>query len=167
MLKTSAFGLGFQHLPWDLANVNAWKTMFDPYIDATIWRWFNADSMLCFCWVIAKAKLKHSAEPFPKIFRSLWPFGLWILATPYVLGKACGEWVMLLLLRLTFPGSKQVAYLLLGWRSVSGICPKGIRTRDLPCHNRAHQFLILHDLFEYIGHWWFCWKSNDFCLWIL
>ena len=25
-------GLGFQHLPWNLANVNAWKTMFDPYI---------------------------------------------------------------------------------------------------------------------------------------
>ena len=23
LLKTSAFGLGFQHLPWDLANVNA------------------------------------------------------------------------------------------------------------------------------------------------
>ena len=26
-----AFGLGFQHIPWDLANVYAWKTMFDPY----------------------------------------------------------------------------------------------------------------------------------------
>ena len=32
VLKTAAFGLGFQHLPQDLANVNAWKTMFDPYI---------------------------------------------------------------------------------------------------------------------------------------
>ena len=32
MLKTSAYGLGFQHLPQDLANVNAWNTMFDPYI---------------------------------------------------------------------------------------------------------------------------------------
>ena len=31
-LKTAASGLGFQHLPRDLANVNAWKTMFDPYI---------------------------------------------------------------------------------------------------------------------------------------
>ena len=31
MLKTSACGLGFQHLPRDIANVNAWKTMFDPY----------------------------------------------------------------------------------------------------------------------------------------
>ena len=32
VLKTEASGLGFQHLPRDLANVNAWKTMFDPYI---------------------------------------------------------------------------------------------------------------------------------------
>ena len=32
VLKTAAFGLGFQHLPWDLANVNAWKTMFVPYM---------------------------------------------------------------------------------------------------------------------------------------
>ena len=31
VLKTAAFGLGFQHLPRDLVNVNAWKTMFDPY----------------------------------------------------------------------------------------------------------------------------------------
>ena len=36
MLKTEAYGLGFQHLPWDLANVNAWKSMFDPYINT---RW--------------------------------------------------------------------------------------------------------------------------------
>ena len=32
VLKTMAFSLSFQHLPQDLANVNAWKTMFDPYI---------------------------------------------------------------------------------------------------------------------------------------
>ena len=32
VLKTAAFGLGFQHIPRDLANVNAWKTMFDTYI---------------------------------------------------------------------------------------------------------------------------------------
>ena len=31
VLKTAAFSLGFQHLPQDLANVNAWKTMFNPY----------------------------------------------------------------------------------------------------------------------------------------
>ena len=35
VLKTAASGLGFQHLPRDLANVNAWKTMFDPYNDKT------------------------------------------------------------------------------------------------------------------------------------
>ena len=39
VLKTAAFGLGFQHLPRDLANVNAWKTMFDPFINVdTSWR---------------------------------------------------------------------------------------------------------------------------------
>ena len=31
VLKTAAFGLGVQHLPRDLANVNELKTMFDPY----------------------------------------------------------------------------------------------------------------------------------------
>ena len=31
MLKTLGFALGFQHLPRDLANVNEWKIMFDPY----------------------------------------------------------------------------------------------------------------------------------------
>ena len=31
VLKTAASSLGFQHLPRDLANVNAWKTMFEPY----------------------------------------------------------------------------------------------------------------------------------------
>ena len=31
VLKTSASGLGFQHIPQDQTNVNAWKTMFDPY----------------------------------------------------------------------------------------------------------------------------------------
>ena len=36
MLKTSAYGLGFQHLPRDLANVNAWNTMFDPYIEMLV-----------------------------------------------------------------------------------------------------------------------------------
>ena len=32
VLKTAASGLGCQHLPRDLVNVNALKTMFDPYI---------------------------------------------------------------------------------------------------------------------------------------
>ena len=33
VLKTSGFVLGFQQLPPDLANVNKWKIMFDPYIE--------------------------------------------------------------------------------------------------------------------------------------
>ena len=37
VLKTAVSGLGFQHFPRDLATVNAWKTMFDPYIDV-LWR---------------------------------------------------------------------------------------------------------------------------------
>ena len=32
LLNTSGFALDFQHLPRDLANVNEWKIMFDPYI---------------------------------------------------------------------------------------------------------------------------------------
>ena len=32
VLKTSGFALGFQYLPRDLANVNEWKIIFDPYI---------------------------------------------------------------------------------------------------------------------------------------
>ena len=36
VLKNAAFGLGFQHLPRNPANVNAWKTMFDPYIRLTL-----------------------------------------------------------------------------------------------------------------------------------
>ena len=35
-MKTAVFGLGYQHLPRDLANVNAWKTMFDPHITCNI-----------------------------------------------------------------------------------------------------------------------------------
>ena len=31
VLNTAAFGLGFQHPPRDLTNINIWKTMFDPY----------------------------------------------------------------------------------------------------------------------------------------
>ena len=32
VLKTAAKGRGFQHLPRDLANVNAWKTMLIPIV---------------------------------------------------------------------------------------------------------------------------------------
>ena len=46
VLKTAASGLGFQHLPRDLANVNAWKTMFDPYIHLPIWLLFYTKESL-------------------------------------------------------------------------------------------------------------------------
>ena len=36
VLKTADFGLGFQHLPRVLANVNVCKTMSDPYIKAAL-----------------------------------------------------------------------------------------------------------------------------------
>ena len=42
VLTTAASGLGFQHLPRDLANVNAWKTMFDSYNET------KTDFILCF-----------------------------------------------------------------------------------------------------------------------
>ena len=32
VLKTSGYALGLQHSPRDLANVNEWKIIFDPYI---------------------------------------------------------------------------------------------------------------------------------------
>ena len=38
MLKTSGYALGFQHSPRDLANVNEWKIMFDPYIACASFR---------------------------------------------------------------------------------------------------------------------------------
>ena len=31
--RLKGFALGFQHFPWDLANVYEWKIMFDPSID--------------------------------------------------------------------------------------------------------------------------------------
>ena len=37
VLKSSGFALGFQHLPRDLAKVNEWKIIFDPYI-INVWR---------------------------------------------------------------------------------------------------------------------------------
>ena len=49
VLKAAAFGLGFQHLPRDLANVNAWKTMFNPYI-------VRSEASLGTFWVAKDAK---------------------------------------------------------------------------------------------------------------
>ena len=60
VLKTEAEGLGFQHLPRDLANVNAWKTMFDPYIkNRLIWMLWEHMSEGTFFDVVAKIILYH------------------------------------------------------------------------------------------------------------
>ena len=48
VLKTEASGLGFQHLPRDLANVNAWKTMFDPYSSSLFRRETKQLWLVCF-----------------------------------------------------------------------------------------------------------------------
>ena len=49
VLKTAAFGLGFQHLPRELANVNAWKTMFDPYIHWSLFIFFIFNTTWVVC----------------------------------------------------------------------------------------------------------------------
>ena len=36
-VEAAASGRGFQHLPRDLAKVNAWKSMFDPYINMCLY----------------------------------------------------------------------------------------------------------------------------------
>ena len=36
ILPQEMFAFGFQHLPQDLANVNEWKIMFDPYIKLSL-----------------------------------------------------------------------------------------------------------------------------------
>ena len=45
MLKTSGFAFGFQHLSRDLANVNEWKIMFDPYIIMPVRRHCSARNL--------------------------------------------------------------------------------------------------------------------------
>ena len=59
VLKTAAFGPGFQHLPRDLANVNAWKTMFDPYIIGVFRRNNMSQTVLFLC---AENKPKWSRD---------------------------------------------------------------------------------------------------------
>ena len=63
MLKTSGFALGFQHLPRDLANVNEWKIMFDPYIMQR----FRGNYIDIWCQVRLKRSFDH---PFPLYFDS-------------------------------------------------------------------------------------------------
>ena len=46
VLKILVFSLSFQHLPRDLANVNEWKIIFDPYIE--IYPKLSNSHLICF-----------------------------------------------------------------------------------------------------------------------
>ena len=46
-----ASSYGFQHLPRDLANVNAWKYMFDPHTHAML-----ADALVDICTLFVQRK---------------------------------------------------------------------------------------------------------------
>ena len=48
VLKTEAEGRGFQHLPRDVANVNVWKTMFDPYNESVVVSGIGIKRVDCF-----------------------------------------------------------------------------------------------------------------------
>ena len=69
MLKTAAFGLGFQHLPRDLANVNAWKTMFDLYIEyyTCMYEW-RAKAQMIHCACTERSESAHFAHAQRHIF---------------------------------------------------------------------------------------------------
>ena len=68
VLKTTASGLGFQHLPRDLANVKTWKIIFDPYIivfDASclaLWSTLGEEGAdhFVFRWFVTRASRHHS-----------------------------------------------------------------------------------------------------------
>ena len=73
VLKTG--GLGFQHLPRDLANVNAWKTMFDPYIENLHVKWCSPFT--------STVSAHHIYENILKVMR-------YILILTISLFKVCG-----------------------------------------------------------------------------
>ena len=63
VLKTATFGLGFQHLPGELANVNAWKTMFDSYIIVRSWVSYSTfwmSILKAFCILSQPVDAEHS-----------------------------------------------------------------------------------------------------------
>ena len=78
MLKIWGFALVFQHLPQDLANVNEWKIMFDPYS-------VNDES----------TKMKHWKWPLPMWIRVWWQQHDIFLY--YLLKFACHTVILLIL----------------------------------------------------------------------
>ena len=47
-MKTEGVALSFQHFPQDLANVNEWKIMFDPYIRKSLPAVFTRITMIVY-----------------------------------------------------------------------------------------------------------------------
>ena len=73
VLKTAAFSLGFQHLPRDLANVNAWKTMFDPYNKDPFYVFYHL-----FCRMIRNHKILSSLQ-MAVIYQEFYLWVSWFL----------------------------------------------------------------------------------------
>ena len=69
-VKTSGFTLSFQHLSWDLANVNTQKNMFDPYIIISL-AGPNGNDSICLVYFQKPMKLK-ALKTLPCILVYVW-----------------------------------------------------------------------------------------------
>ena len=91
VLKTAASGLGFQHLPRDLANANAWKTMF---FFPILKNWdiqLNLDDLNTFTWDGSNSFLSpYENPPIAKkqVFRGIFLFYHEIVCCVYSLESA-------------------------------------------------------------------------------
>ena len=104
VLKTEAGGRGFQHLPRDLANVNALKTMFDRY-------YCIKTENICY---ISRYFLHYFVSPFHRCFAN-------VISTDYARSKA-GQCT-------SRNGRKSVAPVRAYWKLRS----RALTARELPC----------------------------------
>ena len=91
VLKTAASGPGFQHLPRDLANVNAWKIMFDPYNDM-LYKAGRAPLLKVDFWLKSKLKNKKRTNIINSYYMEIWTnnlYGLFILMTRTCIVRVC------------------------------------------------------------------------------
>ena len=70
MLKTSGFALRFQRLPRDIANVNEWKIMFDPYINKSAVYCLN--KLSCTGWLVGPSLNALFLKYFLQWARFVW-----------------------------------------------------------------------------------------------
>ena len=59
VLKTEAGGRGFQHLPRDLANVNAWKNI-PIFINQSPYHWYNSS----YLFIVPQLLVSHQYVSF-------------------------------------------------------------------------------------------------------